>query len=208
MTTTTASKAFVRISDIPSEAERLGIRPGPSKPAFLALISLWQGDITTLEVDAIVNAADEALLGGGGVDGAIHRAAGAQLLEACRAHHGCKTGQAKITPGFNLPAKHVIHTVGPIGEKPDLLASAYRESLSLAKANGVHTIAFPCISAGVFGYPAESACKVAVHTVAKWTNENPGSIDRVVFCLFNQKSVHVYEEEIKRFLKKEQGEQE
>ncbi|KAJ1902478.1 O-acetyl-ADP-ribose deacetylase macrod2, partial [Coemansia sp. IMI 209127] len=160
--------------------------------AFLSHVSIWKGDITTLEIDAIVNAANESLLGGGGVDGAIHRAAGPQLLEACRKLNGCKTGQAKITPGFNLPAKYVIHTVGPVGEKHDLLASAYTESLKVAKANNVRSIAFPCISTGVYGYPAEAASRVAKQAVADWTNEHPDALDRVVFCMFDDKSERCY----------------
>ncbi|KAI9479967.1 O-acetyl-ADP-ribose deacetylase macrod2 [Coemansia sp. RSA 989] len=181
---------ITKISDIQTVAEQLG-RAVSSKP-LLSQISIWKGDITTLQVDAIVNAADERLLGGGGVDGAIHRAAGPQLLEACRAHKGCPTGQAKITPGFNLPAKYVIHTVGPIGEKPELLASAYRESLNVAQRNSVRSIAFPCISTGVFGYPVESACSVALSTVEEWLGSHPNSIDRIVFCMFNQNSLSAY----------------
>ncbi|KAJ2849250.1 O-acetyl-ADP-ribose deacetylase macrod2 [Coemansia brasiliensis] len=181
---------ITKVSDIQTVAEQLG--RAASSGSFLSLISIWKGDITTLEVDAIVNAADERLLGGGGVDGAIHKAAGPQLLEACRAHKGCRTGQAKITPGFNLPAKYVIHTVGPIGEKPELLASAYRESLNVALHNNVRSIAFPCISTGVFGYPAESACSVALSAVEEWLGAHPNTIERVVFCMFNQNSLCAY----------------
>ncbi|KAJ2076468.1 O-acetyl-ADP-ribose deacetylase macrod2 [Coemansia sp. RSA 988] len=188
----------VSISDICTVAKQLG-KKVPAD-TFLTRISIWQGDITKLQVDGIVNAADEAVLGGGGVDGAIHRAAGPQLIEACRALNGCKTGQAKITPGFKLPAKYVIHAVGPIGEKPELLASAYRESLNVAKQNGVRTIAFPCISTGVFGYPAEAACRVVLATVKQWLNEdNTGIIERVIFCVFNQKSVDFYWKELSKY---------
>ncbi|MEM6671489.1 MAG: O-acetyl-ADP-ribose deacetylase [Planctomycetota bacterium] len=153
-------------------------------------------DITTLAVDAIVNAANESLLGGGGVDGAIHRAAGPALLEECRAIGGCPTGEARITAGHSLPARHVIHTVGPVwhgGEagEPELLESAYRSSLALAAENGLATIAFPSISTGVFGYPIERASIIAVTTVRSWarTSERP---DEVLFCCFSDADADVY----------------
>lgn len=133
-------------------------------------ITVWQGDITTLAVDAVVNAANETLLGGGGVDGAIHRAAGPALLEECRALTGCPTGEARITGGHDLPARFVIHTVGPVWRgggagEADLLASCYRETVRLAAENGAKTLAFPAISTGVYGYPAEDAARVAVTTL-------------------------------------------
>lgn len=144
----------------------------------LQRIEVVQGDITEERVDAIVNAANESLLGGGGVDGAIHRAAGPELLAACRLLGGCPTGGACITPGFRLPARHVIHTVGPVWHggfagEPGLLASAYRSSLLTAADNGCRTVAFPAISTGVYGYPADMAAEVAVRTVATFLAEQP-----------------------------------
>ncbi len=156
-----------------------------------------QANIVTLEVDAIVNAANSSLLGGGGVDGAIHRAAGPELLEECRKLGGCKTGEAKLTKGYKLPAKFVIHTVGPVwrgGQKgePDLLASCYRNSLAIAAENGLQSIAFPSISTGVYGYPIELAAKVAVNTVRDVVQKS-SRLEEVIFCCFSQKDIEVYE---------------
>ncbi|MFV0302113.1 MAG: O-acetyl-ADP-ribose deacetylase [Paracoccus sp. (in: a-proteobacteria)] len=136
------------------------------------MIRVWQGDITRLDVDAIVNAANSSLLGGGGVDGAIHHAAGPELLAECRTLGGCPTGEARITRGYNLPARHVIHTVGPVWKgggagEDELLASAYRSSLALARENGLTTIAFPAISTGIYGFPAERAARIAVDTIRR-----------------------------------------
>lgn len=153
----------------------------------MEMFELHQGDITLLAVDAIVNAANSTLLGGGGVDGAIHRAAGPDLLAECRTLGGCRTGEAKITGGYNLPARYVIHTVGPIwsGARDDdpALASCYRNSLRLAAAHDCRSVAFPCISTGVFGFPFERACRIALATVRGETPRLAG-IERVVFVCF------------------------
>lgn len=163
----------------------------------MSKITYRKGDITKLEVDAIVNAANPSLLGGGGVDGAIHRAAGTELLAECRTLHGCQTGQAKITKGYKLPAKHVIHTVGPIysGSAMDalLLAACYRNSLDLARENGLHSIAFPAISCGVYGYPWQEASEIACRTVAEWVKFHPDYNMEVIFCCFGQELYNIYE---------------
>jgi len=159
-------------------------------------LELHLGDITKLDVDAIVNAANTSLLGGGGVDGAIHRAAGRQLLAECRTLNGCRTGEAKITKGYNLPAKFVIHTVGPVwnggtNKEELLLENCYKNSLSLAVEHGIKTIAFPAISTGVYSFPVERASQIAVNTAKEFLENNP-SIEQVIFCCFDESTLNIY----------------
>ena len=164
-------------------------------------IELLQADITKLNVETIVNAANNSLLGGGGVDGAIHRAAGRELLEECRTLNGCETGEAKITGGYNLPAKYVIHTVGPIwsggkNNEAHLLANCYRNSLQLAVQHGIKSIAFPNISTGVYHFPKEKAAGIAINEVKTFLKENK-SIERIIFAVFDEENLNIY----KRLLK-------
>ena len=161
-------------------------------------IALYRGDITRVEAEAIVNAANSSLLGGGGVDGAIHRAAGPDLLAECRGLGGCPTGQARITGGYRLPARHVIHTVGPVysgaPRDPDLLAACYANSLALAAEHGIESIAFPAVSCGIFGYPAAEAADVSLRAVLDFVAAHaaPGRVD---FVLFNDEILRAYEEQ-------------
>lgn len=160
-------------------------------------IRLIQGDITQIKADAIVNAANQTLLGGGGVDGAIHAAAGPELLEECRAIGGCLTGQAKITRGYKLPAKFVIHTVGPVfherkKDAAQFLADCYWNCLELAKQKNLRSIAFPAISTGAYRFPKEKAARIALMTAQRFIAENPASLDEILFVLFNESDLEIY----------------
>ena len=164
-------------------------------------LEIVQGDITRLDCDCIVNAANRSLLGGGGVDGAIHRAAGPELLAECRTLHGCRTGEAKITKGYRLKAKYIIHTVGPIysGTPEDAvqLADCYCNSLELARSCDIHSIAFPAISTGVYGYPLDAATQIAVDTVADWLQSYADCDMKVVFCCFDARTAQAYQTKMK-----------
>lgn len=165
---------------------------------MMGRIEIILGDITTIQADAIVNAANNTLLGGGGVDGAIHRAAGPELLQECRGLNGCKTGEAKITKGYRLPAKYVIHTVGPVwhggnDNEDELLAACYRNSLQLAAKNGVRTIAFPSISTGVYRFPVNRAAGIAMREITRFLEEN-NSIDTVLMVCFDERTLKAYEQ--------------
>ena len=170
-------------------------------------IELVMGDITLQDTDAIVNAANSSLLGGGGVDGAIHRAAGPELLAECRTLNGCPTGEAKITKGYRLPARHVIHTVGPIYKdgrhnEPQLLANCYRNSLKVAVSNGLKSVAFPSISTGAYGYPIEEAAEIALETVGNFLGDH-SQIEKVRFCLFGSRAYNTFQITLKRLKERE-----
>ncbi|XP_040602322.1 ADP-ribose glycohydrolase MACROD2 isoform X2 [Mesocricetus auratus] len=175
------------------------------KKSLSEKVSLYRGDITLLEVDAIVNAANASLLGGGGVDGCIHRAAGPCLLSECRNLNGCETGHAKITCGYDLPAKYVIHTVGPIarghinGSHKEDLANCYQSSLKLVKENNLRSVAFPCISTGIYGFPNEPAAVIALDTTKEWLAKNHQEVDRIIFCVFLEVDFKIYKKKMSEF---------
>ncbi|XP_069063214.1 ADP-ribose glycohydrolase MACROD1 isoform X2 [Pleurodeles waltl] len=199
-------KDFIRLKQIPTWKDAFKsakMKPSaevkyPKDKHLIDKISLFRGDITKLEVDAIVNAANSSLLGGGGVDGCIHQAAGALLKEECSTLNGCETGKAKITCGYLLPAKHVIHTVGPVAQgdpsptQEGELSNCYKNSLKLLLENKLRTVAFPCISTGVYGYPNAAAADVALNTIRLWLEENKDKVDRIIICVFLEKDEEIY----------------
>ena len=195
----TLSSLYKQKRIVPSEELDESTLPAPNA-ALNDKISVIRKDITTLAVDSIVNAANNSLLGGGGVDGAIHRAAGPDLYDECETLDGCETGSAKITDGYELPAKKVIHAVGPVywstkqqGKPAELLSGCYRKSLELAVDNGLKSIAFSALSTGVYGYPSEEASHVALNTVRKFLEEGKGDeMERIIFCNFMQKDEDAY----------------
>ncbi|XP_018409766.1 PREDICTED: O-acetyl-ADP-ribose deacetylase MACROD2 [Nanorana parkeri] len=207
------SRNYIILNDIPTWLNQNGDTPAEDDNqkinSLCGKVSLYKGDITQLEVDAIVNAANSSLLGGGGVDGCIHRASGPNLMAECRSLGGCPTGQAKITCGYQLPAKYVIHTVGPIARgqlndnhKKDL-ESCYKSSLALAKEYKIRSIAFPCISTGIYGFPNEPAANIALNTTKEWLMENQDEIDRIIFCVFLEIDDRIYRKKLAEFFPKE-----
>ncbi|CAH1264305.1 MACROD1 [Branchiostoma lanceolatum] len=200
---------YKTLNDVPTwpqyrKEHNIGLRIKPKadpNEKFNEKVSVWRGDITQLEIDAISNAANESLLGGGGVDGAIHSAAGPTLVKETATLGGCETGHAKLSGGHRLPAKYVLHAVGPIGQKPDKLEGCYKDCMALAKEHGLRSVAFPCISTGIFGYPNYPAGQVAIGYIRKWleTGDNADHMDRVIFCVFLEKDVQVYEELLPAF---------
>lgn len=205
-------KDFVKLKKIPTWKETAkGLAGKVENPKYKKdkqlneKISLFRGDITKLEVDAIVNAANNSLLGGGGVDGCIHRAAGSLLTDECRTLQNCETGKAKITCGYRLPAKHVIHTVGPIAvgqptaSQAAELRSCYLSSLDLLLEHQLRSVAFPCISTGVFGYPNEEAAEVVLATLREWLEQHKDKVDRLVICVFLEKDEGIYRERLPHY---------
>ncbi|TFK75142.1 A1pp-domain-containing protein [Pluteus cervinus] len=207
----TPEQMFITVDAIPTIAKLYGkevlkraeTERYPFNKVLLERVSLFQGDITRLKLDCIVNAANKSLLGGGGVDGAIHSAAGPKLLEECRTLNGCMTGQSKITRGYNIPASHIIHTVGPVysesakEEKAELLASCYRTSLELAVENSLRHIAFPSVSTGIYGYPIADATDIALDEVRKFLEtENGSKLERVILVVWSDRDKGVYQQMI------------
>ncbi|XP_032752357.1 ADP-ribose glycohydrolase MACROD1 isoform X3 [Rattus rattus] len=205
-------KDFVKLKKIPTWKETAkGLAGKVENPKYKKdkqlneKISLFRGDITKLEVDAIVNAANNSLLGGGGVDGCIHRAAGSLLTDECRTLQNCETGKAKITCGYRLPAKHVIHTVGPIAvgqptaSQAAELRSCYLSSLDLLLEHRLRSVAFPCISTGVFGYPNEEAAEVVLATLREWLEQHKDKVDRLIICVFLEKDEGIYRERLPHY---------
>eukprot|EP01098_Paradermamoeba_levis_P010617 TRINITY_DN446_c0_g1_i4.p1 TRINITY_DN446_c0_g1~~TRINITY_DN446_c0_g1_i4.p1 ORF type:complete len:350 (-),score=55.68 TRINITY_DN446_c0_g1_i4:149-1075(-) len=199
------SKKFVTLDDIPTWSQYFqtnlkNVPPGvaplyPPDEDLNNRVSIYWGNIVTLELDAIQNAANESLMGGGGIDGAIHAAAGYSLLLECELLNGALAGETKITRGYNLPAKYVLHTVGPRGEKPEILKSCYQSTLDLCAKYNIRSVAFCCVSTGIFGYPLERATLIALETAREWLSQgdNRYKMDRVVFCMFLEKETRVYE---------------
>jgi O-acetyl-ADP-ribose deacetylase (regulator of RNase III) len=186
-----------RIGGLSGRRGMIALSTDQTSHAMTHTLRALRADITTLQVDAIVNAANSSLLGGGGVDGAIHRAAGPDLVHECRLLGGCKTGEAKLTKGYRLPARFIVHTVGPVWRggtsgEPELLAACYRRSMAIAAAQGVRSIAFPSIGTGIYGYPVELAAGVAVTTVRE-ALQGETSVEEVVFCCFSASDLAVYE---------------
>ncbi|XP_065488963.1 ADP-ribose glycohydrolase MACROD2 isoform X4 [Caloenas nicobarica] len=202
-------RGYVALKNIPTWMEDLKSEDAKDdlqgKKSLSEKVSLYRGDITLLEVDAIVNAANSSLLGGGGVDGCIHRAAGPCLVAECRNLSGCETGQAKITCGYDLPAKYVIHTVGPIArghltdDHKENLANCYKSSLKLAKENNIRSIAFPCISTGIYGFPNEPAAVIALNTAKEWLSKNYNEVDRIIFCVFLEVDYKIFKKKMGEF---------
>lgn len=216
-------REYVALKDIPTWMEEMRSKNESDgenakedvqgKRSLSEKVSLYRGDITLLEVDAIVNAANSSLLGGGGVDGCIHRAAGPCLLAECRNLSGCETGQAKITCGYDLPAKYVIHTVGPIARghltetHKENLASCYKSSLKLAKENSIRSLAFPCISTGIYGFPNEPAAVIALNTTKEWLSKNHNEVDRIIFCVFLEVDYKIFKKKMGEFFPIEDNEE-
>ncbi|KAI9561642.1 hypothetical protein GHT06_012602 [Daphnia sinensis] len=201
--------SFVKLEDIPTWADEskevsssIPVQKNSSQGSkdLSSKISVWKGDITLLEVGAIVNAANSRLAGGGGVDGAIHKAAGHFLLSECKSiKNGCPTGEALLTGGYKLPAKYVIQTVGPMTQNPELLSACYANSLKLANENNLKSIAFPCISTGVYGYPNRDAAEVALSAVRKFLECDGSLLERVIFCIFLDLDFNLYKELLPKY---------